>query len=109
MKAGDRRARREAAAAGGSLEVTDVTVLSAADEPLAAVGVPGGHGHDHDHDDGSEADEGTAADLFPGLKDTHEDLDEGWMARWIDRPTWDRRVTPNVIKRTGTRPTRPRR
>ena len=47
--------------------------------------------------------EGTAADVFPGLKDTHEDLDEGWMARWLDRPTWDRRVTPNVVKRTGTR------
>ena len=28
------------------------------------------------------------------------------MARWLDRPTWDRRVTPNVIKRTGTRPRR---
>ena len=27
------------------------------------------------------------------------------MARWLDRPTWDLRVTPNVIKRTGERPT----
>jgi hypothetical protein len=71
--------------------VTAVTVLPAAEEPLS--------------DD--EVAEGTAADVFPGLKDTHEDLDEGWMARWLDRPTWDRRVTPNVIRRTGTR--RPRR
>ena len=67
-----------------ALEVTSVTVLPAGEEPL-------------------DIDEGTAADVFPGIKDSHEDLDEGWMARWIDRPTWDRRVTPNVIKRTGTR------
>ncbi len=67
-----------------ALEVTAVTVLPAGEEPL-------------------DIDEGTAADVFPGIKDSHEDLDEGWMARWIDRPTWDRRVTPNVIKRTGTR------
>jgi len=53
-------------------------------------------------------DEGTAADVFPGIKDAHEGDDEGWMARWLERPTWDRRVTPNVIKRTGTRPKRRR-
>ena len=51
--------------------------------------------------------QGTASDVFPGIRDAHEGDDEGWMARWLDRPTWDRRVTPNVIKRTGTR--RPRR
>ena len=55
-----------------------------------------------------EVDSGTAADVFPGLKDAHEDDDEGWMARWLDKPTWDRRVTPNVIKRTGARPKRRR-
>jgi excinuclease ABC subunit B len=87
-KAGERRGRREAAQES-ALEVVAVTVLPADTEPL----------------EGIEA--GTAADVFPGLLDTHEDLDEGWMARWLDRPTWDRRVTPNVIKRTGTR--RPRR
>ena len=27
----------------------------------------------------------------------------GWQARWLDRPTWDHTVTPNVIKRTGGR------
>ncbi len=70
-----------------ALEVTSVTVLPAGEEPL-------------------DIDEGTAADVFPGLRDSHEDLDEGWMARWVDRPTWDRRVTPNVIKRTGSRPRR---
>jgi excinuclease ABC subunit B len=84
-KAGERRGRRDAAAS--ALEVTEVTVLPADDEPL-------------------EIGEGTAADVFPGIRDAHEDDDEGWMARWLDKPTWDRRVTPNVIKRTGQRPRR---
>jgi excinuclease ABC subunit B len=84
-RAGERRGRREAVES--ALEVTQVTVLPA-EEELVPV-------------------EGTAADVFPGIVDSHEDLDEGWMARWLDRPTWDRRVTPNVIRRTGTR--RPRR
>jgi excinuclease ABC subunit B len=93
-KAGERRGRRDAGA-DSALEVVAVTVLPADTEPLQGIeGI-----------EGIEA--GTAADVFPGLLDTHEDLDEGWMARWLDRPTWDRRVTPNVIKRTGTR--RPRR
>ncbi|HEV8516590.1 MAG TPA: excinuclease ABC subunit UvrB [Candidatus Limnocylindrales bacterium] len=69
------------------MEVTAITVLPAADE-----GAP---------------DPDTAADWFPGIRDEHEGDDQGWMARWIDRPTWDRRVTPNVIKRSGTRPPRP--
>jgi hypothetical protein len=47
-------------------------------------------------------DEGTAADWLPGIRDEHDD-DPGWQARWLDRPTWDRTVTPNVRKRTGTR------
>jgi superfamily II DNA/RNA helicase len=84
-QAGERGGRREESA----LEVTEVKVLPAGEEPL-------------------DADEGTAADLFPGIKDAHEDDDEGWMARWLDKPTWDRRVTPNVIKRTGSRPRRRR-
>jgi superfamily II DNA/RNA helicase len=45
----------------------------------------------------------TAADWLPGIRDEHED-DGGWQARWIDRPTWDHTVTPNVVKRTGQRP-----
>ena len=45
----------------------------------------------------------TASDWLPGIRDEHDD-DGGWQARWLDRPTWDRTVTPNVIKRTGTAP-----
>ena len=33
---------------------------------------------------------GIAAELFPGIRDEHEDEDGGWQARWLDRPTWDR-------------------
>lgn len=86
------------------MEVTAVTVLPA-DGSVAATmdGVPG-HGADGD---GADAfDEGTAADWLPGIKDEHDGDDQGWMARWLDRPTWDRRVTPNVVKRTGERPKR---
>jgi hypothetical protein len=56
----------------------------------------------------ADAVEGTAADWLPGIRDEHEGDDAGWMARWLDRPTWDRRVTPNVVKRTGERPQRRR-
>jgi excinuclease ABC subunit B len=106
LKAGVGRGRGEASI----LEVTDVQVLPAGEEPLTAI--PAGSGHDHGHDQGhgdAEPDEGTAADLFPGIRDSHEGDDEGWMARWLDKPTWDQRVTPNVVKRTGTRPSRRRR
>ena len=51
--------------------------------------------------------QGTAADWLPGLRDEHEDDDAGWMARWLDKATWDRPVTPNVIKRTGNAPRGP--
>jgi excinuclease ABC subunit B len=68
--------------------VTEVRVVPATEEPL-------------------EPDEGTAADWLPGIRDEHED-DGGWQAKWLDRPTWDVRVTPNVIKRTGARPRRRR-
>jgi excinuclease ABC subunit B len=90
-RAGERRGRR-AIAAGEvpALEVTAVTVLPADEEPA--------------HSLDGEPDAGTAADWLPGIKDEHEGDDAGWMARWLDRPTWDRRVTPNVIKRTGERP-----
>ncbi len=82
-KAGERRGRGESSA----LEVTEVRVLPAGEEPV-------------------DIDQGTAADVYPGIKDAHEGDDEGWMARWLEKPTWDRRVTPNVIKRSGTRPRR---
>jgi hypothetical protein len=105
LKDGERRGRGEASA----LEVTEVTVLPAGEEPLTAVPVAAGdHRHGHAHGE-EEPDAGTAADLFPGLRDAHEGDDEGWMARWLDKPTWDVRVTPNVVKRTGTRPGRRRR
>ena len=42
---------------------------------------------------------------FPGIRDEHED-DGGWQARWLERPTWDMRVTPNIRRRTGQRPGR---
>ncbi len=45
-----------------------------------------------------------ATDLFPGIRDEHDDEDAGWQARWLDRPTWDRTVTPNIRRRTGQRP-----
>jgi hypothetical protein len=93
MKSGARRGRR--AINSGEvpgLEVTSVTVLPADEEPAASLdGEPG-------------TDEGTAADWLPGIRDEHEGDDAGWMARWLDRQTWDKRVTPNVIKRTGERP-----
>jgi hypothetical protein len=78
---------------GPDLEVTEVRVLPAGSEPG---GGPGGGG-----DDETDA-AATASDWLPGIRDEHED--DGWAAKWIDRPTWDHTVTPNVIKRTGARP-----
>jgi hypothetical protein len=88
------RRRQEAAAAGPAMEVTSVTVLPADEEPAGTL----------DGEPGSEA--GTASDWLPGIRDEHED-EAGWQARWLERPTWDHTVTPNVIRRTGTRPPRP--
>jgi hypothetical protein len=66
------------------LEVTSVEVVAAGDEPAIA--------------------EGTAADWLPGLRDEHDDEDTtGWQTNWLDRPTWDRTITPNVRRRTGRR------
>ncbi len=87
-------ARRDRAAAAaereldaGTLDVTSVQVVATAeDEDLSGAA--------------------TASDWLPGIRDEHEE--EGWAARWIDRPTWDHTVTPNVIKRTGQRPPRRR-
>jgi excinuclease ABC subunit B len=103
-RAADRaRGRRadEAAAMAPVMEVTAVTVLPAEDAPAATLD---GDPHGHDGEDG----EGTASDWLPGIRDEHED-EGGWQARWLDRPTWDRTVTPNVRKRTGQRPARRRR
>jgi len=87
------RGRRGAAAAAASpaFEVTSITVLPADEEPGAPTeGVPG-------------IDEGTVADWLPGIRDEHDD-GGGRQARWLDRPTWDHTVTPNIRKRTGQRP-----
>ncbi|MEA2622691.1 MAG: excinuclease subunit [Chloroflexota bacterium] len=92
LRGGDRRARAAARRGEATLEVTEVAVLEAGEEPVDA-----------------SPDEGTAGDWLPGIKDEHEGDDAGWMARWLEKPTWDRRVTPNVIKRTGSRPTGGRR
>jgi hypothetical protein len=69
-----------------------VTVLPAGEEPSV------------DGDPGA----GTASDWLPGIRDEHEDDSSGWQAR-LDRPTWDRTVTPNIRRRQGTRPPRRRR
>src|SRR5664280_3929016 len=66
-----------------ALDVTEVKVVEAAEEPGTEVAVD------------------TASDWLPGIRDEHED--DGWAANWLDRPTWDHTVTPNVIKRTGGR------
>ncbi len=82
---GRRPGQREAAPTTPVLEVTEVTVVPAGEEPTIA--------------------EGTAADWLPGLRDEHDDEDSaGWQAKWLDRPTWDRTITPNVRRRTGQRP-----
>ena len=91
------RGRRQAEATAGtpSFEVTSVTVLPADEEPAANLdGEPG-------------IDEGTVADWLPGIRDEHDD-GTGWQARWLERPTWDRSVTPNIRRRTGQRPARRR-
>ena len=59
------------------------------------------------HADGDgRTDPNTASDWLPGIRDEHED--EGRGAAWRDRPAWDRSVTPNIRRRTGTRPARRR-
>jgi hypothetical protein len=75
-----------------AVRVTSVEVLRAGEEPMDSL-------------EPVAPDAGTAADWLPGIRD--ED-DGGWQAKWLDRPTWDVRVTPNVVKRSGTRPRRRR-
>ena len=97
--AGARQALDEASAT--TLEVASVEVLPAGENPVEPV-EPG--------DEAVEAGvaQGTAADWLPGIRDEHEDQ-TGWQARWLERPTWDRTVTPNIRHRTGTRTPRRRR
>ena len=100
-RARGRRADEAAIAAGPVMEVTNVTVLPAEDEPAATL-----DGDPHGQDEGGDG-EGTASDWLPGIRDEHDD-GGGWQAGWLDRPTWDRTVTPNIRKRTGQRPARRR-
>jgi hypothetical protein len=100
-----RGARRdEAAAEHQAFEVMSVTVLPAGEEPVEPIDADADHA---DHDGSGAADANTASDWLPGIRDEHEDT--GRTAAWRDRPTWDRTVTPNVRKRTGTRPSGRRR
>jgi len=92
----DGRGRRVETPSGPAFEVTSVEVLPADEEPADNLdGIP-------------SIDEGTAADWLPGIRDEHDD-DPTRTARFLDRPTWDRTVTPNVRHRTGTRAPRRRR
>src|SRR5689334_12792898 len=94
-RARGRRDDAAALAAGPVMEVTSVEVLPSDEEPADALdGVPG-------------VDEDTIAAWLPGIRDEHDDQ-AGWQARWLDRPTWDRTVTPNIRRRTGQRPARRR-
>ena len=96
-RARGRRADEAAAAAGPVMEVMSVTVLPAEEEPSETLdGEPVGVG------------DGTASDWLPGIRDEHDDS-PGGSGRWTERPTWDRTVTPNILKRTGQRPSRRRR
>jgi excinuclease ABC subunit B len=99
-RARSRRGDAAAIADAPVMEVTAVTVLPADEEPANTLdGVPG---------DGDDAvDEDTIAAWLPGIRDEHDD-EAGWQARWLDRPTWDRTVTPNIRRRTGQRPARRR-
>jgi excinuclease ABC subunit B len=90
-RATERGSAEDPDAPSSVLEVASVTVLAAGEEP----------GDGNGSGDASSPTEGTAADWLPGIRDEHED--DGWQARWIDRPTWDRAVTPNIRRRTGTR------
>src|SRR4051795_10759608 len=97
-RARGRRGAAAAVAAGPMMEVMSIQVLPADEEPADTLdGVPGEPAIDAD----------TVADWLPGIRDEHDD-DGGRQARWQERPTWDRTVTPNIRKRTGQRPGRRR-
>src|SRR3954466_4507272 len=97
-RARGRRGAAAAVAAGPMMEVMSIQVLPADEEPADTLdGIPGEAGVDAD----------TVADWLPGIRDEHDD-DGGRSARWQERPTWDRTVTPNIRKRTGQRPGRRR-
>ncbi len=92
-----RRGRPGDPADNEGIQVTSVTVLPASEQP----------GESADSTDGeTAAAAATASDWLPGIRDEHDDTDQGWQARWTERQTWDRTVTPNIRRRTGARPSR---
>jgi excinuclease ABC subunit B len=117
--------RRGARKPGGSdgdvspqvLEVVSVEVLPAPESPalaLAGAMLGGDGGLDtaalSGEETGLAAGGGTASDWLPGIRDEHDDMPlGGGLGAPGERRTWDRAVTPNVIRRTGTRPPRRRR
>ncbi len=88
------RARRRPSERAGApeeaaVEVTSVRVVPAGEEPAGVLAEPEG---------------GTASDWLPGIRDAHDDEDgaaPGWQAGWLDRPTWDPTIAPNIKSRTG--------
>ena len=84
---------RKGAVPPDAIEVTSVRVLAADEDPAEALGEPSGDG---------SPDAGTAADWLPGIRDAHDDeAGGGWQAAWLDRPTWDPTIAPNIKGRTG--------
>ena len=99
--------RREAAAAGAGGRASGGADLSGPGESVLQVTEVRVVAATEPSDEEAAASAATASDWLPGIRDEHED--DGWSVKWLDRPTWDHTVTPNVIKRTGTRPPRGRR
>jgi len=100
VRAAERAKRRPTERAGApseaAIEVTSVRVVGAGEEPADAL---------------IEPDSGTAADWLPGLRDAHDDdggAPGGWQAGWLDRPTWDPTIAPNIKSRKGKRTPRRR-
>ena len=110
-RAAERAAAGEGRAATGLTGAADRARGRRAAEAAAAAGpLSGGHERDRAARGGGarrrrwtasrRGDDGTASDWLPGIRDEHDD-EGGWQARWLDRPTWDRTVTPNIRRRTG--------
>jgi hypothetical protein len=99
------------------LEVVSVEVLPASEEPALATAGPSAAENDGELAAAAwgepavrQPGELTAADWLPGIRDEHEDMPlGGGLSEAGQRRTWDRTVTPNVIRRTGMRSPRRRR
>ena len=89
-----RPATARAARTRRRMEVTSVAVLPAAEEPVRRRRTPRRR---------AGADRHGRPTGCPGSA-TSTRTTTGWQARWLDRPTWDRTVTPNIRHRTGSAP-----